>query len=148
MAAMSVVSYASRSTYTASPVAYYNSPSSGHLPALDLPHFDPSRPLYYFGIPSKKRGVHLLSFFHPLRHPVQFSTFGSLCASNISLLSAVYDAGKQKEAALEEEDVFVHYYESTHSAEQRAVEQIFLFSSDLWLQPQNLDRVYLEQFRH
>jgi hypothetical protein len=73
----------------------------------------------------------------------------SRSAANIPLLSAVYGStDKQKEVASEEEEVYVHYYESTHSAEQRAVEQIFLFSSDLWLQPQNLDRVYLEQFRH
>lgn len=36
-----------------------------------------SRPLYYFGISSKQRGVHQLSLFLPPQHLVQFST---LCA--------------------------------------------------------------------
>jgi hypothetical protein len=102
MAAMSVVSHTSQPTYTASFVAYYNGLSSGHfISAPDLPHFNPSRPLYYFGMSSKKRGVHLLSFFLPPRHLVQFSTFGTSCAAKQIFLSSprymVARANKKKQ---------------------------------------------------
>jgi hypothetical protein len=45
----------------------------------------------------------------------------------------VYDAGKQKEAALEDEEVYVYYYESTHLLDSEMWSKISLFSSYLRL---------------